>query len=64
MLNFADFTDEETEAEGVTDMTVFIKGRAGNQSRPPRSILIALSLTPHHLNWRAVRLLPSFMTQS
>lgn len=64
MLNFVDFTDEETKAEGVTDMTVFIKGRAGNQSRSSGSIFIALSLTAHHLNWRVVRPLPSFIKQS
>lgn len=59
-----DFTDEDTEAEDVIDTTVFIKWRVGNQSQSPVSESVALSLTPHHLNLRAVRLLLPLLTQT
>ena len=64
MLNFVDFTDEDTEAEDVIDTTVFIKWRVGNQSQSPDSESVALSLTPHQLNLRVVRLLLPLITQT
>lgn len=56
MLNYADFTDEKTEAEDITDATVLLKRRVGNRSRSPGCVCVAPSLIPPRLRQRGVRL--------